>query len=183
MFPEHAAFICRTCLTEFKIGPDDFKGLEETGELSCPECGISTGKSRQISRFFEFYPRFTKSIAAMEENGFKIAMGEVFQHPTYKGYHLSEIVLACEKCTIGTEVCMSFIRNMPDFAEAFRCSLCGKSPGTKKLAVEFFRALKNIHEAPMSDRTFRMPFQWDVFRPLGLDPFHYQIADLSLEKE
>lgn len=181
MFPKHAAFICRTCLAEFKILPEDFQGLEETGKLVCPECGMSSGEdNRQVARFFKFYPRFVDAAEAMAENGFKIAMGEIFQHPTYKGYHLSEIVLACENCTIGTEVCMSFIHEMPAFAEAFRCSLCGAGPGTKPVAVEFFRALKSIHEAPMIDGKFQTPFQWDVFRPFGLDPFGYQIADLSL---
>ncbi|MCP3942191.1 MAG: hypothetical protein GY710_11995 [Desulfobacteraceae bacterium] len=184
MFPENAAFICRTCLTEFQVEATEFETIGQKGEFECPACGFTTGKaSLQVSRFFKFYPQFIGAINAMAEDGFELVQGDVFKDQAYRGYHLSELILACKKCTIGIEICLSFIHHMPDFADTFCCPFCQTKPKHNQSTRKFFMALKSIHEAPMTDMEFRLPFQWDIFRPLGLDPFDYQIADACCVEE
>jgi len=170
MFPQHAAFICKKCLSPFYFSENAFDEIAEANKIICPSCHESgLPDDRQwVRNFFTFYPRLVAATEALRTEGAAFVHYEFNKFDQAPMYWIHSLWFKCTRC--GRDLVINSIEEAVKEPPDLACPFCGHRKLKKKIVKEFLVSICHVNLS-----AWHMAHQWNIFSPLRLNPDNYPI--------
>lgn len=168
MFPKNPVLICRSekCLNEIIVNDIDIENFRYTKGFACPDCGRqSRQRFNKTDRFFKFYPRLLDACEKLKKSGFTFS-GYTVAKSNMDTFYMAGLNISCNNCKNSIDIPVGMINDVIADANMVGCHFCRTGPSGKTRVKKFFINLKNVHHAMV----YNLDFQWDIFRPIQMDP-------------